>query len=187
MRRYDRGDTFFNCLLVLVLGMGTAIWAWMTFGAHSEIMNGGKPESIVTVSDDNREATLQYQRRMRERYFGTSEHAVAQARELVARVRAGKYKGDQAAFEQRYTEVVRGLEDNLGELNANQVPLRFAEGHLKLGLAHRHAYEALKVVDLAIHEEPKLQKSHLREATEDAAKAEREVRQGRQMLQPNFR
>lgn len=186
MRNAQRGDTFFNCLVVMVLVMGTVMWAWVKFGAHYPIKQGGKAESVVVDGSGNRQATLRYQERMRERFFLSSQHVIAQASELVAKTGQGTFASDRAAFEQRCSEVVRGLEDNFSELNANKVPATFAEGHLKLGLAHRHAYEAVQLLGLALAAEPEMRKRHFREAADLAAKAGREVRVGRQMLEPRF-
>ncbi len=183
MRRSERGDTFFNCLVVMVLVMGAVMWAWMKFGAHRGILQAGKPESIVTDRSGNREATLRYQQRMRERYFGSSEFAVSRAADFVGATVNGKFAKDRAAFEQRSNEVMRGLEDNVSELNANQVPLRFVDDHLRLGSAHNHAYQAVELCGLTLSEEPELQKQHYREAKELVAKATREVRLARQRME----
>lgn len=187
MRHSQRGDTIFNCLLVMVLVLGTVLWAWTKFGAHHGIMQGGKPDSIVVDRSGNREALLRYQARMRERYFGTSEQAVTKAQELVAQAGQKKYAEDRAAFEQRFAEVVRGLEDNLAEVNANTVPATFEEGHLRLGAAHKLAYEALVMTHLALSEEPELQKKRYREAGDDARRAVAQVREARQSMAPRFR
>lgn len=183
MRRTERGETFFNCLAVMVLVTGAVMWAWMKFGAHHDLV---KP-SFVPDRSNNREATLRYQQRMRERYFGSSDYAVSQAADFVNLVRKGKYASDRAAFEQRSSEVVRSLEDNLTELNANKVPVAFAEGHQLLGKAHSHAYEAVLLCGLARGDEPDLQKKRYREAGEMAAKAVREVHRARQEMQQRFR
>lgn len=153
VRRRSYGDSFGSCLLMIVLVLGGTMWAYFHFFQNRDLVNAGEAGSFLVDKEDNRSASIEYQRHMRERLLSQVERQVTDSNTFLSNVIKKKYAGDKNGFEQRVHELTNGLRESITELNSRQVPARFVKGHSQLAEVHKHCYEAIKEIEKGYFEE----------------------------------
>lgn len=172
VRRRSYGDSFGSCLLMIVLVLGGTMWAYFHFFQNRELVRAGEAGTFNVDKEDNRIASLEYQRHMRERLIGQVGNQVTEVNTFLSKVISKKYAGDKSAFEQQEHEREEGLRVSIDELNSRSVPGKMVKGHSQLAEVHKHLYEALKEIESGYFEEdPKAQKKFYETARKKITKA----------------
>ncbi len=172
VRRRSYGDSFGSCLLMIVLVLGGTMWAYFHFFQNRELVRAGEAGTFLVDKEDNRIASIEYQRHMRERLLTQTGHQVEEVNTFLSKVIAKKYAGDKNGFEQQLHEKTQDLRNSIDELNSRSVPGKFVKGHSQLAEVHKHLYEALKEIESGYYEEDaKQQKKFYEAARKKIAKA----------------
>lgn len=160
-RHRRRGEGYGGCLIMIILVLGGAIFAWNKFGKYRPLITaGGNP---IVLKDDNIQGKIEYDRMWREHNKAWTTNTRNSVNKLYTLVVSGKLT-DKDEFEQRIHDTYQQLLDGVDNLEMHSVPKDYVQGHKSLGLAYRSFYECITSLHEAYYLEGAERKSAL-EAT----------------------
>lgn len=137
-----RGESFGSCLLVIILVLGGAMFAWYKFGKNRSLIKAG--DDVLIMTKYSQDADLEYRKHFREHNQGNSAGVRVAMTKFYTDTVKGVYKGKSSDFEQAYYETDQRLLDVIGELDMNQVPPKFVKDHKKLSKSFKYFYECIE-------------------------------------------
>ena len=152
-----RGQSFGNCLLMIVIVFGLALFGWQKFGKTRVLIMAGK--QVLPLKEYNQAADLEYRRHFREHNAYNAQNARVSMTKFYTDVTKGKYKDKASDFEQRYYESLQLLLDYISELDMNMVPGPFMAHHIKMSSSYRPFYEMLEALKVGYSAEGQDQKN----------------------------
>lgn len=141
-RRRPFGDTFWSCLLLMVLIFGGGAWAYFHFFQDRHLM---KPtEGLLEDKEAGSEVQNIYRKKIRTDVWPRSMAISKRLARFINDVKAGKkYKDKSGEFDQEATEINNELREVITEVKARQIPTKYFKHHKSIAEAVGENYQAL--------------------------------------------